>query len=64
MMKKLRFTAVQSAASMLVGFALPLAASAYAQSVPEDLPNAAQEACRTSAVAKGFQVANVVSVEV
>lgn len=63
-MKTLKSATFQSLAvtSILVGAAIPLSA-AHAQTVAADLATAARQACISSAESKGFQVAEVVSIE-
>ncbi len=63
-MKTLKSATFQSiaATSILVGAAIPFSA-ANAQTVAADLATAARQACTSSAESKGFQVAEVVSIE-
>lgn len=62
-MKILKYVTFQSiaAASVLVSAAIPFAANA--QGVAADVASAARQACISSAESKGFQVAEVTSIE-
>jgi hypothetical protein len=59
-LEKLASRSAISAITVTLLWGVPLVAQA--QTVPTDLANAAEEACKSSAVAKGFQVVDVVSI--
>jgi hypothetical protein len=62
-MKPLERKRAQFAAIAGLALAVALTLPSHAQTVPQALSDAATAACKDSAVAKGFQVVNVVAVE-
>lgn len=63
-MKNVKLTAVQSLAAISILFSATIfVVSANAQEIPQELADAAKEACIQSAESKGFKVERVVSLE-
>jgi hypothetical protein len=62
-MKTLGRRSAQFLASAVMVTGVSFAVPSHAQSVPQDVADAAQTACKDSAVAKGFEVASIASVE-